>query len=57
VDIPEERYHGYYNGIANGILWFAHHYLWDIARSPAFDERTARDQRDQRDGDHRLAPA
>jgi trehalose 6-phosphate synthase len=40
VDIPPDRYDGYYNGIANGILWFAHHYLWDIARTPSFGERT-----------------
>ena len=40
VDIPEERYEGYYNGIANGLLWFAHHYLWDLPRNPSFGERT-----------------
>ena len=40
VDIPEERYDGYYNGIANGLLWFAHHYLWDLPRNPSFGERT-----------------
>jgi trehalose 6-phosphate synthase len=40
VDIPPERYDGYYNGIANGILWFAHHYLWDIPRTPSFGEDT-----------------
>src|SRR4026207_1823141 len=46
VDIPQERYDGYYNGIANGILWFAHHYLWDIARTPTFDEKTEHDWED-----------
>ncbi|HEV2952077.1 MAG TPA: trehalose-6-phosphate synthase [Actinomycetota bacterium] len=40
VDIPEQQYDGYYNGIANGVLWFVHHYLWDIARSPTFGEQT-----------------
>jgi trehalose 6-phosphate synthase len=40
VDIPEQVYDGYYNGIANGVLWFVHHYLWDIARAPSFGERT-----------------
>lgn len=43
VHIPEERYDGYYNGIANGILWFAHHYLWDIPRTPSFGEQTEHD--------------
>ena len=36
LDIPPEIYDGYYNGISNGILWFAHHYLWDTVRSPTF---------------------
>jgi trehalose 6-phosphate synthase len=40
VDIPDDRYDGYYNGIANGILWFVHHYLWDLPRNPSFGERT-----------------
>ncbi|MCI0634387.1 MAG: trehalose-6-phosphate synthase [Actinobacteria bacterium] len=36
LDIPPEIYDGYYNGISNGMLWFAHHYLWDTVRSPTF---------------------
>jgi trehalose 6-phosphate synthase len=27
-------YDGYYNGIANGVLWFLHHYLWGLAAEP-----------------------
>lgn len=38
VDIPPEVYDGYYNRISNGVLWFAHHYLWDTVRSPAFGD-------------------
>jgi trehalose 6-phosphate synthase len=38
LDVPPERYDGYYNRISNGILWFAHHYLWDTVRQPIFDE-------------------
>ena len=34
--MPPEIYDGYYNGISNGVLWFAHHYLWDTVRSPTF---------------------
>jgi trehalose 6-phosphate synthase len=45
VLIPEERYGAYYNRIANQILWFAHHCLWDIARSPRFDDDTKHDWR------------
>jgi trehalose 6-phosphate synthase len=42
LDIPEETFDGYYNGISNGILWFAHHYLWDTPRRPTFDDGTER---------------
>ncbi len=40
VVIPPERYDAYYNQMANRILWFLHHYLWDTARTPVFDEAT-----------------
>ncbi|MEO8422315.1 MAG: trehalose-6-phosphate synthase [Actinomycetota bacterium] len=40
VIIPPERYDAYYNQMANRILWFVHHYLWDTARTPTFDEET-----------------
>ncbi len=40
LDVPPERYDGYYNRISNGILWFAHHYLWDTVRQPVFDDET-----------------
>jgi trehalose 6-phosphate synthase len=40
VVIPPERYEAYYNQMANRILWFVHHYLWDTARTPTFDEHT-----------------
>lgn len=43
VLIPADRYESYYNKIANQMLWFAHHCLWDIARSPIFDDHTAQD--------------
>ncbi len=39
LPIPEETYHRYYNVVSNRVLWFAHHYLWDTARQPVFDER------------------
>ncbi len=40
VVIPPERYDAYYNQMSNRILWFLHHYLWDTARTPTFDELT-----------------
>jgi trehalose 6-phosphate synthase len=42
LDIPPETYDGYYTRISSGILWFAHHYLWDTPRTPAFGEETER---------------
>ncbi len=42
LDVPPEQYDGYYNRISNGVLWFAHHYLWDTVRAPVFDEQTER---------------
>ncbi len=38
LDFPPDTYDGYYNRISNGVLWFAHHYLWDTARSPTFGQ-------------------
>jgi trehalose 6-phosphate synthase len=57
VDIPAERYDGYYNGIANGIMWFVHHYLWDIARTPSFGERTEHDWSDYVEANRAFARA
>jgi trehalose 6-phosphate synthase len=38
VEIPPRVYDRYYNWIANGLLWFVHHYLWDTVRKPNFSE-------------------
>jgi len=40
VVIPPDRYDGYYNEVSNRILWMVHHALWDIPRSPMFDDDT-----------------
>ncbi len=37
--IEEQRYRQYYDVVANGVLWFLHHGLFDLPRRPAFDER------------------
>jgi len=38
VDVPVEEFDRYYDGIANGTLWFMHHGLFDLVRDPEFDE-------------------
>src|SRR3954470_12801855 len=35
---PLQAYDWYYNVVANPILWFAQHYLWDLQRSPDWDQ-------------------
>ncbi|MFJ3586028.1 trehalose-6-phosphate synthase [Streptomyces sp. NPDC090127] len=37
LDIDPEVYADAYNGIANSVLWFLHHHLWDVPREPVFD--------------------
>lgn len=35
-----EDYEGYYNEIANPLLWFIQHQLWDTPRTPSITEKT-----------------
>lgn len=35
-----EDYEGYYNEIANPLLWFIQHQLWDTPRTPSITDRT-----------------
>ncbi|MET9606405.1 trehalose-6-phosphate synthase [Streptomyces sp. NPDC006512] len=37
LDIDPGVYDDAYNGIANSVLWFTHHHLYDVPREPAFD--------------------
>lgn len=37
---PREQYDKYYNVIANPLLWFIHHQLWDIPRAPSITDET-----------------
>ncbi|MFH8568729.1 trehalose-6-phosphate synthase [Streptomyces sp. NPDC017993] len=37
LDIPAEVYADAYNGIANSVLWFVHHMLYQTPLEPAFD--------------------
>lgn len=34
VVIEPETYHQYYNVVANPMLWFIQHYLWDLSNAP-----------------------
>jgi trehalose 6-phosphate synthase len=40
VEPKLEDYEGYYNEIANPLLWFIQHQLWDIPRAPSITEST-----------------
>lgn len=37
---PPQAYHGYYDVIANPLLWFLQHEMWDVPRSPVIDGAT-----------------
>lgn len=43
LDIEALTFHRAYNGIANSVLWFLHHLLFDTARAPVFDDRFRRE--------------
>jgi len=38
VVVDERTFHRHYNQFSNPLLWFVHHYLFDIAYGPKFDE-------------------
>ena len=40
VDVDPTTFDAYYNGLSNRVLWFAHHYLWDVPNTPAFGQDT-----------------
>lgn len=40
LPIPESVYDRYYNVIANPLLWFVQHYIWDLSRQPILDAST-----------------
>ncbi|WP_165988271.1 trehalose-6-phosphate synthase [Streptomyces sp. YIM 98790] len=37
LDIPAETFHAAYNGIANSVLWFVHHMLYQTPLEPVYD--------------------
>ena len=43
LDIPRDMFGAAYNGIANSILWFVHHLLFDTPNQPRFGAEFRRD--------------
>ena len=43
LDIPQDTFAAAYNGIANSVLWFVHHLLFDTPVKPRFDAGFRRD--------------
>jgi len=39
VEPGQARYEAYYSVIANPLLWFIQHYLWELGNEPVIDER------------------
>jgi trehalose 6-phosphate synthase len=52
-----QRYEHFYNTISNRLLWFLHHYLWDLPRSPGLDASTPAAWRAYRDVNRSYARA
>jgi trehalose 6-phosphate synthase len=40
LSTPAPTYEGYYNVIANPLLWFLQHSMWDVPRAPVIDRAT-----------------
>lgn len=40
IRAPQEIYDQYYNVIANPLLWFIHHEMWEIPRHPSINRET-----------------
>jgi trehalose 6-phosphate synthase len=57
LDVPDDRYAGYYNGIANRVLWQLHHYLFDLSYLPTWDAETRAIWSDFRDVNRLFAAA
>lgn len=42
LTFTHDTYERFYNTVSNRLLWFLHHYLWDIARWPRFGAESRR---------------
>ncbi|MET8503465.1 trehalose-6-phosphate synthase [Streptomyces sp. NPDC004787] len=57
LDVDPEVYADAYNGIANSVLWFLHHHLYDVPREPVFDAEFRRRWESYRDYNRAFAEA
>ena len=42
LSFDADVYDRFYNGVSNRLLWFLHHYLWDLPRDPVLGEEAHR---------------
>ena len=42
LSFDADVYDRFYNGVSNRLLWFLHHYLWDLPRDPVLGEEARR---------------
>lgn len=57
VPIGPEELRSYYGDFSNRILWFLHHYVWDLASAPLFGDAEAEAWAVYRDVNARVAAA
>jgi trehalose 6-phosphate synthase len=38
LSLDEDTFDRFYNGVSNRLLWFLHHYLWDLPRVPSLTD-------------------
>ena len=57
LDIDVTTFHRAYTSIANSVLWFVNHQLWDTSNKPWFDARFRREWRAYADYDAAFADA
>jgi trehalose 6-phosphate synthase len=43
LSFDADVYDRFYNGVSNRLLWFLHHYLWDLPRVPVLGESARRE--------------
>ncbi len=42
LSFDDDVYDRFYNSVSNRLLWFLHHYLWDLPRAPVLGEGSRR---------------
>ena len=57
LNIPPATLHRAYNSVANSLLWFCHHMLFDIPNKPVFDAAFAREWASYREYNEAFADA